>query len=81
MVKPVLHHHAMYETYATHATACVNYASSCGRAACTTDQVTSEARENIIIEVTSKKSLLKQNAERRDYSTKYFTVSLRINSV
>jgi len=33
------------------------YASSCGRAACTTDQVTSEPCENIRNEVTSKKTL------------------------
>jgi len=58
-----------------------NYASSCGRAACTTDQMTSEACENIKNEVTSKKTLLKQNAERTDYSIKYFTVSIRINAV
>jgi len=57
-----------------------NYASSCGTAACTTDRVTSEACENIRNEVTSKKTLLKQNAERTNYSIKYFTVSTRINS-
>jgi len=59
-----------------------NCTSSCGRAACTTDQVTSEACENIRNEITSiKKLFLKKNAEKTDYSTKYFTVSIRINAV
>ena len=43
-------------------------------------QVTSETCENIRNEVTSKR-LVKQNAERTDYSTNYFTVSITINAV
>ena len=74
----IFHHHA---TYATHGpqrkqllayffTQCKwhcmkNYASSCGRAACTTDQMTSEACENMRNEVTSKKKA-ECTAERTD---------------
>ena len=65
-IVPVFHHHATHETYTTHATACVIFLRSANGtarkitqaalAACTrpTDQVTSEACQNVRNEVTSK---------------------------
>ena len=90
--KPVFHHHATYETYATHATACVIFYAV---QMALREKLRKQLRQGSLYWPSDQRSMWKHQkwghvtrqkrllnyAERTDYSTKYFNVSMRINAV